>query len=93
MECYERLSEKTMTKHAIGNSPGIVSSVPRHTSVVVQVFGRRNAKTMRALGDRRLKSAKARNRGKWGTDGATGSMGTWPRGVERRGWSEDARRI
>jgi len=28
---------------------------------------------------RRPKSAKARNRGRWCTDGATGSMGIWPR--------------
>jgi hypothetical protein len=31
------------------------------------------------LEDRRLKSAEARNRGKWGTVGAAGSMGIWPR--------------
>ena len=30
-------------------------------------------------GGRRLKSAKARNRGKWGTVGAAGAMGIWPR--------------
>ena len=30
-------------------------------------------------GGRRPKSAKARNRGVWGTDGAAGAMGIWPR--------------
>jgi hypothetical protein len=39
-------------------------------------------------GGRRLKSAKARNRGKWGTVGAAGSMGIWPRCQVGRGWSE-----
>jgi hypothetical protein len=30
-------------------------------------------------GGRRPKSAKARNRGRWGTDGAVGAMGILPR--------------
>src|SRR6267154_1206069 len=37
-------------------------------------------------GGRRLKSAKARNRGKWGTVGAAGSMAIWPRRQVGRGW-------
>jgi hypothetical protein len=36
-------------------------------------------------GGRRLKSAKAGNRGGWGTGGAAGSMGIWPRGAAREG--------
>ena len=44
----------------------------------VQVFGRRNAKTIHALGGRRPKSAKARNRGVWGTEGVAGAMGIRP---------------
>ena len=32
------------------------------------------------LTGRRLKSAKAGNRGVWGTEGATGAMGIWRRG-------------
>ena len=36
------------------------------TSGSVQVFGRRNAETVQALGRRRRKSAKARNRGEVG---------------------------
>ena len=34
----------------------------------------------RSIG-RRLKSAKAGNRGVWGTDSAAGAMGIWPRGI------------
>ncbi len=40
-------------------------------------------------GGRRPRSAKARNRGKWGTCGAAGSMGIWPRGQARCGWIEE----
>jgi len=39
-------------------------------------------------GGRRLKSAKARNRGRWGTVGAAGSMGIWPGRPVGRGCSE-----
>ena len=39
-------------------------------------------------GGRRLKSAKAGNRGGLGTAGAAGSMGIWPRGAAREGMSE-----
>jgi hypothetical protein len=41
----------------------------------VQVFGRRHNDPSTRSGGRRLKSAKARNRGKWGSVGAAGSMG------------------
>ena len=34
---------------------------------------------------RRLKSAKAGNRGGWGAGGAAGSMGNWPWGAAREG--------
>jgi hypothetical protein len=37
-------------------------------------------------GDRRLKSAKARNRGKLGTVGAAGTMGIQPQRRVGRGW-------
>ena len=40
----------------------------------VQVFGCRHDEAIHALCGRRPKSAKARNRGKWGTGGAAGAM-------------------
>ena len=47
--------------------------------LVVQVFGRRNDAPSTRCGGRRPKSAKARNRGQCGTDGAAGAMGISPR--------------
>jgi hypothetical protein len=43
-------------------------------SGVVLVFGRRDDDTIHALLRPASKSAKARNRGKWGTAGAAGAM-------------------
>jgi hypothetical protein len=44
-------------------------------SAFVQVFGRRHDEPSTRCGGRRLKSAKARSRGKFGTGGAAGAMG------------------
>jgi hypothetical protein len=44
-------------------------------SASVQVFGCRHDDAIHALDGRRPKSAKARNRGRWGADGAAGAMG------------------
>src|SRR6202047_3551701 len=38
-------------------------------------------------GGRRPKSAKARNRGRWGTDGAVGAMGILPRARAWEDWT------
>jgi hypothetical protein len=43
-------------------------------SPVVLIFGRRDDDTIHALLRPASKSAKARNRGKWGTGGAAGAM-------------------
>jgi len=45
----------------------------------VQVFERRGYETCTRWCGRRSKSAKARNRGQWGTGGAAGAMEIWPR--------------
>ena len=45
------------------------------TSAYVQVFGRRDDELSTRCDGRRPKSAKARNRGGWGTGGAAGAMG------------------
>jgi hypothetical protein len=42
-------------------------------SARVQVFGRRSDELSTRSSGRRLKSAKARNRGRWGTVGAAGA--------------------
>ena len=44
-------------------------------TAIVQVFGRRHDEPSTPCGGRRPKSAKARSRGKFGTDGAAGAMG------------------
>jgi hypothetical protein len=44
-------------------------------SLIVQVFGRRDEASSTRRGGRRPKSAKARSRWKFGTDGAAGAMG------------------
>jgi hypothetical protein len=51
----------------------------RVMSLNVQVFGCPHAETIPTLGQRRPKSAKARNREVWGTDSAAGAMGIWRR--------------
>ena len=53
----------------------VVSGVVHVIPAFVQVFGRRHDEPSTRSGGRRLKSAKARNRGRWGTVGAGGFMG------------------
>jgi hypothetical protein len=53
----------------------MVAMAGKETSALVQVFGRRQERGSARSTDRRPKSAKARNRGKWGAGGAAGAMG------------------
>ena len=47
----------------------------RMSPSLCRILGRRNADAIHVLGSRRPRSAKARNRGVWGSDGAAGAMG------------------
>jgi len=47
----------------------------RMSPSLCRFLGRRNADAIHVLGSRRPRSAKARNRGVWGSDGAAGAMG------------------
>ena len=60
---------------AIGSVLVVLVVLPREKSVVVQVFGCRHDEPSTRSGGRRLKSAKARDRGRWGAVGAAGSTG------------------
>jgi len=73
----------TTYKAAVGAS--LKGRMRRRTSstrwclLMCRFLGRRNADAIHVLGSRRPRSAKARNRGVWGSDGAAGAMGIWPR--------------
>src|SRR5215468_11690366 len=75
------------TSHSIQGPTTLLSMVGQRLQVCrFSDAGSDEAST--CSGGRCLKSAKARNRGKWGTVGAAGSMGIWPRCQVGRGWSE-----
>jgi hypothetical protein len=57
-----------------GEARSMIDQPREQMAASVQVFGRRHDDAIHALGGRRPKSAKARNRGKWGTGGAAGAM-------------------
>jgi len=66
-----------------------MSASPSLMAATVQVFGRRDAEAVEALG--RPASEKrqgTKSRGVWGSDGAAGAMGIWPRRECRGGRSE-----
>jgi hypothetical protein len=75
----------------LSTEPSACGSGPRACKLMtacVKVFGRRDDEPSTRSGGRRLESAKARNRGKWGTVRAAGSMGIWPRRQVGGGCSE-----
>ena len=58
-------------------------------SLVVQDFGFRDAEILPSVGRSHPKSAKARNRGVRGTEGAAGAMGIWRRREYWGSWVDD----